>query len=235
MPHGAGALRSSADLKLGWLGWGWGLLSQRSSDRGWGCGGDKESQDLTLQLASSNQQRPSSGLHRSEATAMPLTSVVWLMGTFSSWEINLQASKDPQDRQEGCRGWGWGAAVGTTAAPGSSGLLLWGAGGGPSIHTRWHRASVWLHQGLRRSRQISNAWAALSKHSHTRCGQASVSRRLRVSRTPRAVLVLPTPRPRASDLAPPCLTSSSMNSDGSSTLRAGVGGVTPRQSTAPGA
>lgn len=48
----------------------------------------------------------------------------------------------------------------------------------PSIHTRQHRASVWLHQGLRRSRQISNARASLSKHSHARHGQASVSLRL---------------------------------------------------------
>lgn len=45
---------------------------------------------------------------------MPLTSVVWLMKAFCSWEINPQVREDAQDRQGELLGQGWGTAVGAT-------------------------------------------------------------------------------------------------------------------------
>lgn len=104
----------------------------------------KEPPDLTLQLESSNQLRLSAGVGKFEATAVPLTSVVWLMRTSCSGEVNPQAAaRTPRTGRR---------ALGQGQFPKAQVFCF---GGGPSIHTHRHWASVWLHQGLRRSRQIS--------------------------------------------------------------------------------
>lgn len=44
---------------------------------------------------------------------MALTSAVWLMRAFCSWEINPQANEDAQDGQEGC----WAKSEGQCSSP----------------------------------------------------------------------------------------------------------------------
>lgn len=85
---------------------------------------------------------------------MPLTSVVWLMKAFCSWEINPQVREDAQDRQGELLGQGWGTAVGATQLTEASDFCP-GDAPPPPIPIHWHWAGVWLYQGLRRSGQIS--------------------------------------------------------------------------------
>lgn len=103
----------------------------------------KEPPVLTLQLESTNQLRLCAGVGKFEAIAMPLTSVVWPMRAFCSGEVNPRAARTLRTGRR---------ALGHGQFPKAQ---IFCFGGGPSIHTHWHWASVWLHQGLRRSRQIS--------------------------------------------------------------------------------